>query len=60
MYGVDPYYGVAEDRREFVLGGGVCQWGENTDDLNLDTTVWPRSFAAGEVLWSYTGDATVT
>ena len=60
MYSVNPYDSVAEDRREFVLGGGPCQWGEYTDENNLDISVWPRSFAAGEVLWSYTGDFTVT
>jgi hexosaminidase len=26
-------------------------WGEQTDSVNLDTMLWPRLSAAGEVLW---------
>lgn len=27
-------------------------WSEQTDPANLDTMIWPRGSAAGEVMWS--------
>jgi hexosaminidase len=30
----------------------VHVWSEQIDAVNLDTTVWPRTSAAAEVLWS--------
>lgn len=35
-----------------MLGGEVAVWSETIDATNLDTLVWPRASAAGEVLWS--------
>lgn len=35
-----------------MLGGEVAVWSETIDAANLDTLVWPRASAAGEVLWS--------
>jgi hexosaminidase len=32
-------------------------WAETIDPQNLDTLVWPRASAAGEVLWSGRYDA---
>jgi hypothetical protein len=32
-------------------------WAEQTDPVNLDTMIWPRGSAAGEVLWSGRQDA---
>ena len=46
--------------KTLVEGGGTHPTGKYTDENNLDNSVWPSSFAAGEVLWSYTGNFTVT
>ena len=40
-----------------VLGGEVGAWAETIDEVNLDSILWPRSSAAGEVLWSGRLDA---
>jgi hexosaminidase len=40
-----------------VLGGEMHIWTEQTDPVNLDTMIWPRGSAAGEVLWSGRQDA---
>jgi hexosaminidase len=32
-------------------------WSEQTDPSNLDTMVWPRASAAGEVMWAGAVDA---
>jgi hexosaminidase len=40
-----------------VLGGEVAVWSETIDPTNLDTLIWPRASAAGEVLWSGRRDA---
>ena len=31
-------------------------WGEQTDGMNLDSMLWPRVAAAGEVLWRGKGE----
>lgn len=40
-----------------MLGGEVAVWAETIDAMNLDSIVWPRASAAGEVLWSGRQDA---
>jgi len=35
----------------------VAVWSETIDPVNLDTLLWPRASAAGEVLWSGRTDA---
>ncbi|KAF9349011.1 hypothetical protein BGX26_012636 [Mortierella sp. AD094] len=43
-------------QQKMVYGGEVCMWGEQTDSSNLDSSLWPRSAAAAEVLWSGSKD----
>ncbi|XP_037052327.1 chitooligosaccharidolytic beta-N-acetylglucosaminidase-like [Bradysia coprophila] len=43
---------MAGDRTSQVLGGEVCSWSEPTDDVTLDSKLWPRASAFGERLWS--------
>lgn len=52
IYSYDPLSGVPPNATHLVLGGEVHMWGEQTDGVNLDATIWPRASAAGEVLWS--------
>ena len=52
MYSYDPLSGVPKDLQHLVLGGETHIWSEQTDTVNLDPMVWPRTCAVGEVLWS--------
>lgn len=52
IYSYDPRAGLTDEEAELVLGGEVGAWAETIDESNLDTILWPRASAAGEVLWS--------
>ncbi|KAH9908898.1 glycoside hydrolase family 20 protein [Xylariomycetidae sp. FL2044] len=52
VYSYDPVAGLTEDEAALVLGGEVGAWSETIDEVNIDDILWPRSSAAGEVLWS--------
>lgn len=52
IYAYDPLSGIPEEQHNLVLGGEVHIWAEQVDPVNLETMVWPRAAAAGEVLWS--------
>lgn len=52
MYSYDPLTGIPADLAHLVLGGEAHIWSEQTDPVNLDMMVWPRTAAAAEVLWS--------
>ncbi|KAI1406832.1 glycoside hydrolase family 20 protein [Hypoxylon sp. FL1857] len=52
IYTYDPRAGLSDDEAKLVLGGEVGAWAETIDQANLDTILWPRASAAGEVLWS--------
>lgn len=52
VYSYDPRAGLTDEEAELVLGGEVGAWAETIDEANLDTILWPRASAAGEVLWS--------
>lgn len=57
MYSYDPLQGVPEKDQHLVLGGETSAWSEQTDFANFHQIVWPRTCAAGEVLWSGAKDA---
>lgn len=57
MYSYDPLHGIPANATHLVLGGEVHMWSEQTDPVNLDSMIWPRASAAGEVLWSGAKDA---
>ncbi|KAH6996617.1 family 20 glycoside hydrolase [Ilyonectria sp. MPI-CAGE-AT-0026] len=52
VYSHDPTAGLSKEAAKRVLGGEVAVWSETIDAVNLDSLVWPRASAAGEVLWS--------
>lgn len=47
----DPLKDIPEEHKHLVLGGEVLLWSELADEANLDVLLWPRVFAAAEVLW---------
>ncbi|KAF8455486.1 glycoside hydrolase superfamily [Terfezia claveryi] len=57
MYSYDPAKGLSAGQAKLVLGGEVHIWSEQIDEYSIDSTVWPRAGAAGEVLWSGRRDA---
>jgi len=42
----------AETKSDLILGGEAAMWAEQTDEYTLDSTVWPRTSAVAERLWS--------
>ncbi len=53
MYENEPLATIRDESlHELVLGGEACMWGEQTGPSSLDNTVWPRTSAVGERLWS--------
>ncbi|KAF9291885.1 hypothetical protein BGZ68_001439 [Mortierella alpina] len=50
--GYGDWLGLTAKEAESVLGGEALLWGEQVDDTNLDSKLWPRASAAAEVLWS--------
>lgn len=52
MYNYDPLLNIPEQQKKLVIGGEVHIWTEQIDPYSLDTVVWPRASAAGEILWT--------
>lgn len=54
MYLVEPYAlaNFTEAQKKLILGGGAAVWGEQVDDINFDSRVFPRVLATAERLWS--------
>ncbi|OCF40249.1 hexosaminidase [Kwoniella heveanensis CBS 569] len=52
IYSFDPYEGVKGDQQHLILGGELSLWAEQTDETNLESTVWPRTAAMAEVFWT--------
>ena len=51
----EPLKDIPKSQQHLVVGGEIHMWGEQTDGANLDSSLWPRVAAAGEVLWSGKG-----
>ena len=52
VYSYDPRVNITEAGQKLLYGGEVHMWGELTDPVNIDSKVWPRAAAAGEVMWT--------
>ena len=53
MYENEPLATIPDESlHSLVLGGEACLWGEQTGPSSLDQTIWPRTSAVGERLWS--------
>ena len=55
VYSYDPLSDIPPKDTHLVIGGEVHLWGEQTDSVNLDTNLWPRVAAAGEIMWNGKG-----
>ncbi|CAJ0838021.1 8977_t:CDS:10 [Entrophospora sp. SA101] len=45
-------WGLTPEESKFVIGGEVLLWSEQSDSMNYENYLWPRSSSAAEVLWS--------
>jgi len=55
FYSDDPEYGlsgVSPQQLKLIVGGEVCQWGEQINGEAIWPLMWPRAAAAAERLWS--------
>jgi hexosaminidase len=53
MYRNEPTSELTEGTDpNLLIGGESAMWAENVDPSDLDSTVWPRAAAVGEVLWT--------
>ncbi|KAM7200494.1 glycoside hydrolase [Rhypophila sp. PSN 637] len=52
IYSYNPRDGLPEDQAKLIIGGEVPVWSETIDSVTLDSIIWPRASAAGEVWWS--------
>lgn len=54
IYSFDPYNGTEgiKNGKERIAGGETALWGEQTDDANLESLLWPRAASAAEVFWT--------
>jgi hexosaminidase len=46
--------GIDPEKAKRVMGGQACVWTEQTDEMNLESIVWPRAAAVADLFW--TGD----
>ncbi|KAJ3252120.1 hypothetical protein HK103_001817 [Boothiomyces macroporosus] len=51
VYEYDPLLGVDPKSSHLVLGGEVAMWSELVDNDDVQAILFPRAFAAAEVLW---------
>lgn len=52
IYAFDFESELSQEQLDHVIGGSVQVWSEQIDGHISDGVIWPRSAAAGEVLWS--------
>nr|GFA42634.1 beta-hexosaminidase 2-like [Tanacetum cinerariifolium] len=58
IYNYDITYGLNETEAKLVLGSEVALWSEQANGNVLDSRIWHRASAMGEVLWSGNRDET--
>jgi len=53
IYSYNPTDGLSsQEQKDLVIGGEVALWGEQVDDQNIISSLYPRACAGGERLWS--------
>lgn len=53
VYSLDPFEGIPEEQRKFIIGTQTCNWTESTwCEKDLMYKMWPRTCANAEIGWS--------
>lgn len=53
LYVNDPHEGIQDlKQQQLVLGGQAEMWGEKVDGSDIESTIWPRTAAFAERMWS--------
>ena len=61
VYSFDPYDGIPESQRKYILGSQSLNWTESTwCEPDLEYKMWPRTCANAEVLWTGPGQRSFT
>ncbi|KAH8813649.1 beta-hexosaminidase [Flagelloscypha sp. PMI_526] len=51
-YTFDPIASIPSSQQHLVLGGQQLLWAEQSGPENMDSIIWPRAAASGEVFWT--------
>lgn len=57
IYDYDFTDGLTDDEKKHVIGAIAPLWNEQNDDLTIESKLWPRAAALGELVWSGNTDS---
>ncbi|KAG9287419.1 hypothetical protein G9A89_023791 [Geosiphon pyriformis] len=52
IYSYDFTFNLTIEEKKHVLGAELALWSEQSDGIVIDSKLWPRAAAFGELLWS--------